>query len=236
MNKVNEIKKAFTEKISFLQLSLLLLSTVCFIIANIISGKQFDMPFNLPDLPCAVFIFPMTYILSDVFSEVYGYRWSRAACYFAFVLDMLVVGFFQLAIRLPIAGGDMATQSAWNTVLVATPVLLAASMAGFLLGDLVNDKVFRALKKKHPEVAEKFFGRAILSSLAGECVDTLIFIPTLYIYLNVSFGVPFNIATVASIIVMQLVFKVSYEIVTYPLTKVVVKKVAKYENKLANVA
>ncbi|MBR7037588.1 VUT family protein [bacterium] len=29
----------------------------------------------------AIIIFPITYILSDVFSEVYGYRWSRITCY-----------------------------------------------------------------------------------------------------------------------------------------------------------
>lgn len=231
MNKKNELKKAFSEKISFLHLSLLLISTVAFVIANIIAGKQFEMPFGLPDLPCAVFIFPITYILSDVFSEVYGYRWSRVACYAAFILDMVVVFFFQLTIGLPIAGGDAATQGAWQTVLGATPVLLVASMAGFLLGDLVNDIVFRAMKRKHPEVAEKFFGRAILSSFAGEIVDTLIFIPTLYIYLNVSFGVPFDIMTVLSIIAMQLAFKVGYEVITYPLTKFVVKKVGAYEEK-----
>lgn len=232
MKKLNEIKSTFTEKITFLQLALIILSTVGFIIANIIAGKQFDMPFNLPDLPCAVFIFPLTYILSDVFSEVYGYKWSRVACYFAFVANLLVVLFFELTITLPISGGDVAIQQSWKSVLGATPVLLVASMAGFLLGDLVNDLVFRAMKKNHPQVADKFFGRAILSSLAGECVDTLIFIPTLHIYLKAAFGVPLNLTTVLSIIVMQLVFKVSYEIITYPLTKFVVRKVDKYENKL----
>lgn len=232
MNKKNELKKVFSEKISFLQLSLLLISTVAFVIANIIAGKQFEMPFGLPDLPCAVFIFPITYILSDVFSEVYGYRWSRVACYTAFILDLVVVFFFQLTIGLPIAGGDAVTQGAWQTVLGATPVLLVASMAGFLLGDFVNDIVFRAMKRKHPEVAEKFFSRAILSSFAGEIVDTLIFIPTLYIYLNVSFGIPFDILTVLSIVAMQLTFKVGYEVITYPLTKFIVKKVGNYEKKL----
>lgn len=235
MNKIKELKSVWTEKISFLQLSLLLLSTVAFVIANIIAGKSFEMPFGLPDLPCAVFIFPLTYILSDVFSEVYGYRWSRVACYSAFVLDIIVVLFFQLTIGLPIAGGDMVTQSAWATVLGATPVLLVASMVGFVLGDFVNDIVFRSMKKNHPELADKFFGRAILSSLAGECVDSFIFIPTLYAYLHFSFGVPFSILTILSVVAMQLTFKVLYEIVTYPLTKTVVKKIGTYEKNLRNV-
>lgn len=234
MNKIKELKSVWNEKISFLQLTLLLISTVAFIIANIIAGKSFEMPFGLPDLPCAVFIFPLTYILSDVFSEVYGYRWSRVACYAAFALDLVVVLFFQLTIALPIAGGDIAMQNAWGTVLGATPVLLVASMIGFVLGDFVNDIVFRAMKRKHPELAEKFFGRAILSSLAGECVDSLIFIPTLYTYLHFAFGAPFNVLTILSVVAMQLTFKVAYEIVTYPLTKTVVKKVGRYEQKLRN--
>ena len=36
MNKIKELKSVWTGKISFLQLSLLLLSTVAFVIANII--------------------------------------------------------------------------------------------------------------------------------------------------------------------------------------------------------
>lgn len=235
MNKFKELKSVWKEKISFLQLALLLLSTVAFVIANIIAGKSFEMPFNLPDLPCAVFIFPLTYILSDVFSEVYGYRWSRVACYAAFTLDIIVVLFFQLAIALPIArdaGDAIVTQTAWATVLGATPVLLVASMIGFVLGDFVNDIIFRSMKKNHPELADKFFGRAILSSFAGECVDSFIFIPTLYTYLHLSFGVPFSIPTILSVVAMQLTFKVAYEIVTYPLTKTVVKKIGTYEKKL----
>lgn len=61
---------------SELQTVLTVTFVACFLIANILAGKQFQLPFGIT-MTGAVIIFPMTYILSDIFSEVYGYRWSR---------------------------------------------------------------------------------------------------------------------------------------------------------------
>ena len=63
--------------VSELQLVLTLLFVVALVVSNIITSKQVLLPFNIT-MTGAVFIFPITYILSDLVSEVYGYRWSRA--------------------------------------------------------------------------------------------------------------------------------------------------------------
>ena len=66
-------------------------------ISNIITAKQVLLPFGIT-MTGAVFIFPVTYILSDLFSEVYGYRWSRITCYLAFAMNLLMVLLFSLVI------------------------------------------------------------------------------------------------------------------------------------------
>ena len=45
--------------------------------------------------------FPLSYILSDVFSEVYGYRWSRVTCYIAFAMNIFMVLIFELTLSWP---------------------------------------------------------------------------------------------------------------------------------------
>ena len=207
-------------KLSFLQLILTVVFVSSLMISNIIVGKQIEV-LGLT-IPSAVFIFPIIYILSDVFSEVYGYRWSRTTCYIAFCMNLLMVVVFSLVILAPFPE-YFGNQSAYEIVLGNTPKILLASSLGFIAGDFVNDRVFRAMKRKHPDTHEKFGRRAILSSLFGEITDSLIFMPIAFI------GV-LPLEAIAQMFVIQVSFKVIYEIVALPLNKFVVRKVSKFES------
>lgn len=156
---------------------LMAISTGAMLIANIIAGKQFQvLGFALP---CAVVVFPVTYILSDVFSEVYGYKWSRRSAWVAFGMNLFAVAAFQMTIAMPGVAWFTA-QDAFEAVLGNTPRILIASLLSYMLGDWVNDRVFRKMKAADAE--NKRFGlRAITSSFFGELTDSLIFIPLAFI-------------------------------------------------------
>lgn len=210
------------KKVSELQLFLSVLFVTSLLISNVITAKQVLLPFGIT-MTGAVFIFPITYILSDLFSEVYGYRWSRITCYLAFAMNLLMVLLFSLVIVTP-APDYWTNQEAFQTVLGSTPRVLAASLLAFVLGDMVNDKVFRRMKEKHLNELKGFGWRAILSSLAGELVDSLIFLP-------LAFLGQMPIATLAVMTICQVGIKTGYEVVILPITRFVVKLVSKYENK-----
>lgn len=210
------------KKVSELQLFLSVLFVTSLLISNVITAKQVLLPFGIT-MTGAVFIFPITYILSDLFSEVYGYRWSRITCYLAFAMNLLMVLLFSLVIVTP-APDYWTNQEAFQTVLGSTPRVLAASLLAFVLGDMVNDKVFRRMKEKHLNELKGFGWRAILSSLAGELVDSLIFLP-------LAFLGQMPIATLAVMTICQVGIKTGYEVVILPITRLVVKLVSKYENK-----
>lgn len=210
------------KKVSELQLFLSVLFVTSLLISNVITAKQVLLPFGIT-MTGAVFIFPITYILSDLFSEVYGYRWSRITCYLAFAMNLLMVLLFSLVIVTP-APDYWTNQEAFQTVLGSTPRVLAASLLAFILGDMVNDKVFRRMKEKHPNELKGFGWRAILSSLVGELVDSLIFLP-------LAFLGQMPIATLAVMTICQVGIKTGYEVVILPITRFVVKLVSKYENK-----
>lgn len=208
------------KKISFLQMFLTLLFVVSLLISNIITSKQVLLPFNIT-MTGAVFIFPITYVLSDVFSEVYGYKWSRITCYLAFLFNLFMVIIFSLVIVTP-APDYWTNQEAFQTVLGNTPRILCASLLAFVIGDLVNDKVFKKMKEKHPDDHKGFGIRAILSSLCGELVDSLIFLPLAFIG-------QMPLETLAIMTVMQVLIKTGYEVVILPITHIVVNKVSKKE-------
>lgn len=213
--------KKFKE-ISMMQLVLTLLFVVSLLISNIITAKQVLLPFGIV-MTGAVFIFPITYILSDLFSEVYGYRWSRITCYLAFAANLFMVLVFSIVIATP-APDYWMNQEAFQTVLGNTPRVLFASLLAFVVGDFVNDRVFKKMKEKHPNDHKGFGLRAILSSVCGELVDSLIFLPIAFIGLM-------PIQTLAVMTAMQVLIKTGYEIVILPITKLVVKKVSKAERK-----
>lgn len=210
-------------RVSFLQVCLTILFVSAMLISNVITSKQIQLPFGIT-MTGAIVIFPITYILSDVFSEVYGYKWSRVTCYFAFSMNLLMVLVFSFVIKTP-APSYWTNQEAFATVLGSTPRVMGASLLAYVIGDFVNDRVFRKMKAKHSDELKGFGWRAIISSFFGELCDSLVFLP-------IAFLGQMPLKTLATMTVCQVLIKTGYEIVILPLTTLVAKKANKYEKEL----
>lgn len=222
-----KIKEFFTfdRPISVLQVVLTILFVGVLMISNIISARLFNL-FGF-GMTCAVIVFPITYILSDLFSEVYGYKWSRFTCYLAFGINLLAVGVFYLANSLPAVIPLQA--EAFKSVLLGTFACSMASFIAFIVGDFVNDKIFAKMKQNHKGLTNHkgFAFRAILSSFAGELVDSCIYLPLAFLVFNPIMSV----TDVLIMITLQVTLKTCYEVLILPLTTFITKKVSKYESK-----
>lgn len=224
----NKIKNLFTfeKPISILQVLLTILFTGALLISNIISARLFNFFGNA--MTCAVVVFPVTYILSDLFSEVYGYKWSRFTCYIAFIINLLAVGIFYVVSSLPAVIPPQA--EAFNSILLGTFSCTLASFIAFVVGDFVNDKIFAKMKNKYQGLTNHkgFAFRAILSSFAGELVDSCIYLPLAFLVFN-PIMTPL---AVLKMIALQVILKTAYEVIILPLTTLLTKNVAKYEYNL----
>lgn len=219
---------ALDKHISMLQVLLTVLFIGALLISNIVSARLFN--FFGYSMTCAVVVFPITYVLSDLFSEVYGYKWSRFTCYLAFTINLLAVGIFYLVSCLPAV---IPTQAeAFDNILIGTFSCTMASFVAFVVGDFVNDKVFAKMKKKHEGLNNHkgFAGRAILSSFVGELTDSCIYIPLAFLLLNPIM----TTKEVMIMIVLQVFIKMMYEIIILPITTLITKKVSNYESKTIN--
>jgi len=216
--------RAFKRKkmVSELQLILTLVFVVALVVSNIITSKQVLLPFNIT-MTGAVFVFPITYILSDLVSEVYGYRWSRVTCYLGFAANLFAASVFSAVIQSP-APSYWQNQAAFQTVLGSTPRVLIASLLAFVLGDLVNDKIFAGMKRKYPDSIKGFGARAIFSSIMGEFVDSLVFLP-------LAFWGLMPLQTLVIMTITQVVIKTGYELLILPFTTITVKLVTRYESR-----
>lgn len=206
---------------SFLQLTLTVVFTIALLLSNIIVNKQISLPFGQATVG-SVIIFPLTYILSDVFSEVYGYRWSRVTCYIAFAMNVVMVLIFELTLAWPYPD-SFTSQDAFKAVLGSTPRITAASLIAYVAGDFVNDRVFARMKRKHPDMTG-FAWRAIISSCIGELSDCLVFLPLAFIgRLPAKVLVGIGLAQVSA--------KILLEAILLPLTSAVTKAVKKEDDR-----
>ena len=186
--------------------------TACMIVSNIIAGKTFDF-FSFV-LPCGVVIFPIVYVVNDVLAEIYGYEKARRVIILGFFMNLIAVICYNITIWLP-APVFFENSEAFSVVLGSTFRLLIAGFAAYLVGSLVNARLMVYLKKWDEK---KLFVRCILSTLFGEGIDA-------FIFLTIGFFGTMPTDALNVMIVAQALFKTAYEIIVYPLTKVVIVRV-----------
>ena len=189
------------------------LFNVCLIASNLFASKIF-MLWDWCVLPGAVIIFPVSYILNDCLSEVYGYRKASLVIWMGFVMNFFFVLVSQLVLILP-GAPFWDGQEAFQTVLGATPRAAVASLIAFLVGSNLNALVMSRMKVK--DNGQRFGLRAIVSSIVGEGADSMIFIPIVFWNSGAK--------TVLTMMACQVTAKVLYEIIILPLTSIVVRRV-----------
>ena len=165
------------------------------------------------------FLFPLTYILGDVLSEVYGFRRARRAIVLGFGLAALASLTFYLVQIAPPADA-YGNQAAFEAVLGFVPRIVLASLCGFLVGQLLNAWVLVRIKRRTRE--PRLWLRLIGSTLAGELADTVVFC-TIAFYGVITGGDFLNY------VIAGYVYKVLVEVLLLPVTYPVIGLVKRHE-------
>jgi uncharacterized integral membrane protein (TIGR00697 family) len=118
------------------------------------------------------FLFPLAYIIGDILSEVYGFKAARRAIVLGFVMLVLAAMTF-LAVQYAPPADGYAHQAAFEAVLGFVPRIVIASIAGYLVGQLLNAYVLVRIKRRTQEKA--LWARLIGSTAVGELADTVVF-------------------------------------------------------------
>ncbi|MGV8095572.1 MAG: queuosine precursor transporter [Mangrovibacterium sp.] len=199
-------------KVSVLFLSTGILFATCMLIANILASKIIMIgPWSAP---AGVIVFPLAYIINDVIVEVWGYARARMIIWAGFGVNLMAAFFYMLAIALPPAP-FYEGQEAFRMILGTSVRIVFASLVAYLAGSFMNAFVMSRFKLM---TRGKIFSlRAIVSTLAGEGADSLIFI-------SIAFVGIFPLKVILTMIITQTLLKVAYEIIVLPLTILVVKK------------
>ena len=153
--------------------------------------------------------FPILFIVNDILSEIYGYKMAKNVIYLGFILNIIAVILYSIAIMLP---SESPNAEAFSSILSTTPRLFIAGLISYLMGNIINSKIMVVLKEKYND---NLFVRCIASTVVGEAIDSIIFI-------TVSFYGVFPGELIITMICCQVVFKVLYEIIAYPITRKII--------------
>ena len=183
------------------------------LISNIGATKFIDVGFIKTD--GGAFLFPLTYILGDVLTEVYGFRAARRVIYTGFGLGALA-GLTFWVVQLAPAAAEWPNQAAFEAILGFVPQIVLASIIAFLCGQLSNSWTLVQIKKRTAE--KKLWARLIGSTVVGEFVDTVVFT------MIASLG-RLSFEEFLNYFVVGYVYKTMLEVILLPITYRIIKMV-----------
>ena len=200
----------------FVYLVMLYITTI--LIANIAAFKIVEIGFITAT--AGTLVFPISYILGDVFSEIYGYKTTKKIVIAGFLCNALMVLIFFLAIKMPYPK-YFTNQKEFAMVLGSTPRIFIAGVVAYLVGGLSNAYIMNYLKNKS-KIKYLWF-RTISSTIVGEALDSIIF-------LSISFiGTITNIDLI-KMIICQALIKIVFEVIMTPVTYKTISIVKDREN------
>ncbi len=161
-------EKAFS--VSFFLLGVLF--CVCLISANLLATKQ--IMFGSFNVTAGLLVFPVSYVVNDCIVEVWGFNRAKLLIWTGFAMNFLFVLFGYVADVIP-GAPYWDNQDGFHRLFGLAPRMAAASFLAFLAGSFLNAYVMSVMKVTSR--GRRFPLRAILSTVAGEAADSLVFFP-----------------------------------------------------------
>lgn len=158
-------------------------------------------------------VYPITYIFSDIFTEIYGYRVSRKVIWGGLFCLLTVSIIAYIYTIIPAGDGfTVENEAAFNYIFKSSPIIAIAALISFSSGEFVNSITLAKLKIKTRNKYKEL--RYILSTLFGQTVDNGLFCLIIFMFTNFfTAKVAFNIWVTAT------VFCTLWEMLAMPITK-----------------
>lgn len=161
-----------------------------------------------------ILFFPVSYVIGDVLTEVYGYARARRVIWAGTVAVVFMAFMSWVVVALPPAP-TWTNQAAYATIFGQVPRIVLASVCAFWAGEFVNSYVMARMKLWSE--GRHLWMRTIGSTVLGEGVDSLIFYPLAFLG-----AAGFTPGLVVTVMFTQWALKVTWEVILTPVTYVVV--------------
>ena len=148
---------------------------------NLIANKfvTVDLGFKVFIVSAGILPYPLTFLVTDLSSELYGQRKANLVVFSGFIASMFVLLFLWLGSQFEAIPGSIVNDSTYNSVFQNAWRLIAASMVAYLFAQFVDVRIFHFWKKltngKH------LWLRNNGSTVASQLVDTTLVICILFV-------------------------------------------------------
>ena len=188
------------------------------LLSNVLgAGKRavVDLPLIGPwPFGAGILFFPISYVLGDVLTEVYGYAHARRCIWAGFGALLFMAFMAWVVVALPPDQGWNG-QAAYEQIFGQVPRIIAASIVAFWAGEFANSVVLA--KMKVWTEGRHLWTRTIGSTVVGQGIDSMLFYPLAFLGTE-----GWSNADVVKILFTQWALKVGWEVVLTPVTYMVV--------------
>jgi len=191
---------------------------VCVVIANVIAGRLIQI--GSLQLPASILVFPITFIIGDLLTEIYGFKKALKVTIIGFLSNLLLTGVCLIAVNLP-APEAWELSSAYSQVFSYTPRIFIGSFSAFLIGSIINSYLMVLLKKLTK--GKLFWLRTILSTFVGEFLDS-------FVFCFISFVGVLSFKDIMLMVLLQASIKILYETLFTPILYLLRSKILKKED------
>lgn len=179
---------------------------VIVVISNILSAKMISLPWFALDIPAGLVTYPLTFLLSDLVTEIFGARKAKLMVYIALAMSLLSFGMIQIGLLLP-SNDD---QSAFQAVLGLSGLRIFSSLVSYVTSQLVDIQLYAAIKRW---TGPKFLWvRNNGSTCISQIVDTVM-IDIIFLW----WGLGMTMSEVAPIMIFSYAYKAFFSIACTPL-------------------
>ena len=209
--------------VSFTYLIFATMFVAAILIGNVLASKQIGA--GTVGTPAGIIVFPLSYVMSDIVAEVYGFKAMRRIIWIGFAFTALQAVLLAIANFCP-SPVWYTNGKAFSVVAGLAPRVFAGQVLAYLVGEWANATIISKMKFLHFSRTDSkgaFSIRAVASTVVGELLDSAIFIPVAFLGIN-----PLN--SIVTTIFLQSSIKIAYEIIMLPFTNWLVKKVKNYED------
>ena len=151
------------------------------ITCNLIANKfvAVDMGFRVFIISAGILPYPLTFLVTDLISELYGQKKANLVVFSGFIASLFVLLFLWLGGQFNAIPESLVSDSIYNSVFRNAWRLIAASMIAYLFAQVIDVRIFHFWKKltngKH------LWLRTNGSTIASQLVDTTLVICILFV-------------------------------------------------------
>lgn len=169
----------------------------------------------------SILTYPFTYIFSDIFTEVYGYRVSRKIVWTG-LLCLILASLIAYVYSIVPPSSSFENNEAFNLIFKLSPILAIATVCSFFSGELTNSFVLAKLKifTKGSHQGVRYIG----STLAGQLVDNTIFFTAVGLVAGF-----FTAGELVPLVLSSVTFSTLWETFMLPITYRVIKIIKRKE-------